>query len=185
MKPKPHLSITCHVCNFTCLQYVINGISGMSWSAFMLAYHPPLVCTEKGDRWAEICRDKEREVEREGLCWQIYKKGKKRHNAAAESWKPPPEVPQPIAVKPGCSLYPDAAEILRSTHVRLFFSRHSFHLPKTLVQSRREWVSMWRLKGCVTHSPMCSITVANCCNVTHRYLGSRTHILHTQATSKS
>lgn len=46
--------------------------------------------------------------------------------------------------------------------------------------SRRCWCSHpereseWRLKGCATHSPICSITVAECCNITHGYLGSRT-----------
>ena len=60
-----------------------------------------------------------------------------------------------------------------------FFSTSLLHR----ASSRRSWcsqleskpVSMWRLKGCVTHSPMCSIAVAECCNITHRYLLSCTY----------
>lgn len=81
-------------------------------------YHPPWVCSEARDRREESCSERkksdEREIAAELPC----------HDAAAESWNPPLEVPQPIARKPVALLYPHAAETPCSTHVSRFVSRH-------------------------------------------------------------
>lgn len=93
----------------------------------------------------------------------------------------PPEVPQPIAVKLGWSLVSWCSRTcapLTSDFLFHITPPSLRQLTKTLVQSPREneWMSMWRLKGCVTHSPICSITVAKCCNVTHTW--AHAHIAH-------
>lgn len=145
------MSATLHVCN-------ISGISWISWSALIPTNHPPQVCTETdGQRFAE----RKRWV----VCWQIDKKKKKKkscHNAAAESWNPPPplEIPQPIAAKPGWSLYPDAAEILCSTNIRPFFhvTPQPSQLTMKLVQSPRERVSEWASEYVTTEGVCCSFT---------------------------
>ena len=69
---------------------------------------------------------------------------------------PPPPGSSANSSEAGCSLYPDAAEILCSTHVRLFFTRHSSwsQLTKRLVQSARGRVSEYM----TTEGVCCSFT---------------------------